>query len=85
MGEETRHEPTHTRHIRYGMPDILNPGPAPHVELVGDPGTTPGGTSIPFHAERFGNSSHIAPSTSAVEIPSQTQPRPSTSVPLRGP
>ena len=67
------------------MPNITNPGPTPHVEPVGDPGTVPGGTSTPFHAERFGNSSHIAPSTPAVAVPSHTQPKPSTSVPLRGP
>ena len=72
MGEETCHEPTSTSHIRYGMPDIPNPSPVLHVEPVGDPGTMPGGTSIPFHAERFGNSSHIASSTPAVEIPSHT-------------
>ena len=67
------------------MPDIPNIGLAPHVELVGDPGTLLGGTSIPLHVERFGNSSHITPSNPMVEIPSHTQPRPSTSVPLRGP
>ena len=71
-GEETRHEPTSTGHIRYGMPDIPDPGLAPHVELVGDPSTTSGGNSTPFHVNRFGNSSHIAPSTPAVEIPSHT-------------
>ena len=83
-GEETHHAPTSTGHIRYGMPDILDTGPTPHAESVGDPGTMHGGTSIPFHVERFGNSSHIAPSTPVVEIPSHTQPRPNTSVPLRG-
>ena len=71
-GEETHHEPTITGHIRYGMPDILDLGLVPHVEPVGDPSATHGGTSIPFHMERFGDSSYIAPSTPAVEIPSHT-------------
>ena len=84
-GQATHHAPTSTSHIRYGMPDIPKTDPTPNVELVGDPGTGRWGTSIPFHVERFGNSSHIAPSTLAVKIPSHTHPRPSTSVPLRGP
>ena len=83
-GEETRHAPTSTVHIRYGMPDIPDLGLVPHVEPVGNLGTTLGGTSIPFHEERFDDSSHIAPSTPVVEIPSHTHPRPSTSVPPRG-
>ena len=48
-GEYTFHEPTSTRHIRYGMPNIPNLGLVPHVEPVGDLGTVPWGTSIPFH------------------------------------
>ena len=67
------------------MPDIPETDPAPHVESLGNPSTAHGGTFISFHAERFGNSSHIAPSTPAMEIPSHTQPKPITSVPLRGP
>ena len=55
------------------------------MNLYVDLGTPPMGTSIPFHVERFGSSSHITPSIPAVEVPSHTHPRPSTSVPIQGP
>ena len=74
-----------TRTIRYGIPDVLESGPTPHVELDVDPGTKPGGTSIPFHVEIFGITSYITPSIPAVKVPSHTHPRPTTSVPIRGP
>ena len=45
----------------------------------------PEGTYIPFQVERFGSSSHITPSIPMVEVSSHTHPRPSTSVPIRGP
>ena len=60
--DETHYEPTSTNHVHYGMSDIPAPDPAHHVELEVEPNTTPGGTPIPFHVERFGSTSHIAPS-----------------------
>ena len=54
------------------MPDITDPGLAPHVEPVDDPGIALGGTSIPFHADIFGKS-HIAPSSPTVGGPSHME------------
>ena len=85
LNHETHHAPTRTITIRYGMPDLTEIGPAPHVGSGVDPSVMPGGTSIPFHVERFGSTSHITPSIPAVEVPSHTHPRPSTSVPIWGP
>ena len=62
------------------MPDIPQNGLTPHDESGVDPGAVPGGTSIPFHAERFGSSSHITPSIPTVEVPSHTQLKPGTNV-----
>ena len=45
----------------------------------------PGGTLIPYHAERFGSTSHIAPSIPAVEATSHIPPRPRASDPIRIP
>ena len=62
LGDETHHEPTSTSYIRYGIPDIPAHDLAHHAELEIEPSTTLGGNPIPFHAERFGSTSHIAPS-----------------------
>ena len=43
----------------------------------------PGGTPIPFHAERFGSTSHISPSIPVVEATSHVHPRPSVSSHMR--
>ena len=67
------------------MPDILETDLTPHDGSGIDPGTAPRGTSIPFHTDRIGSSSHITPSIPTVEVPSHTQPRPIISVPIRGP
>ena len=45
----------------------------------------PGGIPSHFHVERFGNTSHIAPSILAVEVTSHVCPRPSASSPIRIP
>ena len=45
----------------------------------------PGGTPIPFHAERFGSTSHVAPSTLVVEATSHVHLRPSVSSHMRIP
>ena len=42
-------------------------------------------TPIPYHLERFGNTSHIAPSISAVEDTSHIPARPKVSYPIRIP
>ena len=65
------------------MPDIPAHDLAHHAELKVEPSTIPGGTSIPFHAERFGITSHIAPSTPVVEATSHVRPRPSVSIHMR--
>ena len=78
-GGETHHEPTNTSYIHYDMPDIPVHDPTHHAESEIEPSTTPGGTPIPFHVERFGSTSHIAPSIPVVEATSHVHPRPSVS------
>ena len=85
LGDETHYEPTSTSNVRYGMPNIPESNPKYHVESKVDPGTTPGGASIPFHVERFGGTSHIAPSIHVVEASSHAPPRSSVSNPIQIP
>ena len=66
-GDETHHEPTSSSYICYGIPDIPTNDSAHHDEPEVEPSTIFGGTPIPFHAERFGSTSHIAPSIPVVE------------------
>ena len=56
-----------------------------HVESNFEPNTMPGGTLIPFHAERFGSTSHIEPSIPVVEATSYLPPRSRVSDPIRIP
>ena len=65
------------------MSDILAPNPTHHVKLEVEPSTTLGGTPIPFHAERFGSTSHSAPSVPVVEATSYLPPRSRVSDPIR--
>ena len=67
------------------MSDIPAPDLTHHVESDVDPNTTPRGTLIPFHVEKFGGTSHIAPSIPVVEETSYVHPRPSVSNPIRIP
>ena len=67
------------------MPNIPESDLAYHAKLEVDPSATPGGTSIPFHAERFGGTSDIAPSIPVVEASSHAHPRPSVSNLIRIP
>ena len=46
-----------------------------HVKYEFEPNTMPRGTLIPYHAERFGSTSHIAPSIPVVEATSYIPPR----------
>ena len=85
LGNETHYEPTSTSHVRYGMPDIIASDPARHVESEINPSTTPWGTPIPFHVERFGSTSHIAPSIPVVEATSHVRLIPSISNHMRIP
>ena len=85
LGDETHHEPTSTSHVSYGMSDIPAHDLTNHAKLEIEPSTMPGGIPIPFHAERFGSTSHIAPSIPMVEATSHVSPRPSVSSPIRIP
>ena len=82
LGNETHHELVSTSHVRYGMSDIPAPDSAHRFESEVDPNTMPRGTPIPFYAERFGGTSHIAPSVLVVEATSHVHPRPSVSNPM---
>ena len=53
-----------------------------HVESDFDPNTMLGGIPMPYLAERFGSTSHIAPSIPVVEAPSYIPPRPRVSDPI---
>ena len=46
-----------------------------HVESDINPNTIPGATLIPYHAKRFGSTSHIAPFFPMVEATSHPPPR----------
>ena len=84
-GDETHYEPISTSNVRYGMPDIPESDLAYNAESKVELGTTPGGTSIPFHVDRFGGSSHISPSVPMMEASSHAHPRPSVSNPIQIP
>ena len=77
--QATHYEITSSSHVHYGMSDIPAPDPAHHVDSEVEPITTPRGTPIPFHAERFGRTSHIAPSIPAMEATSLVHTRPNVS------
>ena len=53
-----------------------------HVESDFEPNTMPGGNPMPYLAERFGSTSHIAPSIPMVEAPSYIPPRSRVSDPI---
>ena len=82
---ETQYEPASTSYGSYGMSSIPTHDLTFHVESKFELNTTPGGTPIPYHAERFGSTSHIAPSIRAVEATSYVHPRPGVSNPIRIP
>ena len=63
---ETHFEPTSTSYGSYAMSGFPTHDLAFHVESDFEPNTMTGGTLIPYHAERFGSTSHIAPSVPVV-------------------
>ena len=63
---ETRFEPASTSYGSYRMSGFPTHDLAFHVEYEFEPKTMPGGTLIPYHAERFGSTSHIVPSIPVV-------------------
>ena len=83
--DETHYEPASTSYGSYGMAGIPTHDFKFHVESEFEPNTTPGGTPIPYHAERFGSTSHIAPSIPMMEATSHIPPRTRVSDPIRIP
>ena len=77
--DETHFEPASTT---YGMSGFPTHDLEFHVESEFEPKTMPGGTLIPYHAERFGSTRHIAPSIPVVEVTSHIPPRPKVSDPI---
>ena len=83
--DKTHFEPASTSYGSYGMSGFSTHDLEFHVESKFEPNTMPRGTLIPYHVERFGSTSHIAPSISAVEATSHIPPRPRVSDPIRIP
>ena len=82
---ETHFEPTSTSYGSYATSGFLAHDLTFHVESDFEPNTMPRGTLIPYHTERFGSTSHIAPSIPVVEVTSHIPPRYRVSDPLRIP
>ena len=83
--DETHFEPTSTSYGSYGMSGFPTHDLAFHVESKFEPNTMPGGILFPYHVERFGSTSHIAPSIPMVEVTSHIPPRSRVSDPIRIP
>ena len=83
--DETHFEPASTSYGSYGMSSFPTHDLAFHVEFEFKPNTMLGGTLIPFYAERFGSTSHIALSIPAVEATYHIPPRSRVSDPIRIP
>ena len=82
---ETHFEPASTIHGSYGMSIFSTHDLAFHDESKFEPNTMPRGTLVPYHVERFGSTSQIAPSIPVVEITSHIPPRSRVSDPIRIP
>ena len=73
--DETHFEPASTSYGSYGTSGFPTHDLALHVEYESEPNTMPGANLIPYHAERFGSTSHIAPYIPVVEATSYIPPR----------
>ena len=82
---ETHFDPPSTSYGSYDTTGFPMHDLTFHVESDFEPNTMPGGTLIPYHAERFGSTSHIAPSIPMVEVTSHIPPRSRVSDPIRIP
>ena len=82
---ETNFEPASTSYGSYATSGFPTHDLTFHVESDFEPNTMPRGTLIPYHAERFGSTSHIAPSIPAVEATSHIPPRSRVSDPIKIP
>ena len=80
---ETHFEPTSTSYGSYATSGFPTHYLAFHVKSEFELNTMPGGTLIPYHAERFGGTSHIEPSIPVVEAFSHDPPRSSVSNPIQ--
>ena len=76
---KTHFEPPSTSYSSYAMTGFRMHDLAFHVESDFEPSTMPGGNPMHYLAERFGSTSHIAPSIPVVEVTSHLHPRPSVS------
>ena len=72
---ETHFDPPSTSYSSYVMTGFSMHDLTFHVESEFEPSTMPRGNPIPYLAERFGSTSHIAPSIPVVEAPSHPPPR----------
>ena len=82
---ETHFEPASTSYGSYATTSFTMHDLTFHVESEFEPSTMPGGNPIPYLAERFGSTSHIAPSVPVVEATSHPPPRSRVSDPIRIP
>ena len=82
---ETHFEPATTSYGSYTTSGFPIHDLTFHVESNFEPSTMLGGTLIPYHTERFGSTSHIAPSIPVVEATSYLPPRSRVSDPIRIP
>ena len=83
--DETHFKLASTNYGSYGMSGFPTHDLAFHVESEFEFNTMPRGTLIPYHAERFGSTSHITPSIPMVEVTSHIPPRSRVSDPIRIP
>ena len=67
---ETHFEPASTSYGSYATSGFPTHVLTFHVESNFEPNTMSRGTLIPYHAERFGSTSHISPSVPVVEVTS---------------
>ena len=80
--DETHFELASTSYGSDGMSGFSTHDLAFHVESEFEPNTMPGGTLIPYHVERFGSTTHIAPFILVVEDTSHIPPRSRVSDPI---